>query len=83
MLFQQIEGSKSTAMEGETSASNGSVFDKNNEIEAGRSSSSSATSAADKRAERMKRLRELHLRRVKPLFISVVTTKCGKAVQMT
>lgn len=52
-------------MEGETSASKSSVLDENNELEAGPSSSSSSTSAADKRAERMKRLRELHLRRVK------------------
>ena len=34
------------------------------DAEAGPSSSSSSSSAADKRAERMKRLRELHLRRV-------------------
>ncbi|RMX39710.1 hypothetical protein pdam_00008064 [Pocillopora damicornis] len=59
----ESEGSKSTAMEGETSASKSSVLDENNELEAGPSSSSSSTSAADKRAERMKRLRELHLRR--------------------
>ncbi|XP_058952994.2 pre-mRNA-splicing factor syf2-like [Pocillopora verrucosa] len=59
----ESEGSRSTAMEGETSASKSSVLDENNELEAGPSSSSSSTSAADKRAERMKRLRELHLRR--------------------
>ena len=34
------------------------------DIEVGPSSSSSSSSATDKRAERMKRLRELHLRRV-------------------
>ena len=65
-------------MEGETSASKSSVLDENNELEAGPSSSSSSTSAADKRAERMKRLRELHLRRVKLLFLFV--TKYRKAV---
>lgn len=65
-------------MEGETSASKSSVLDENNELEVGPSSSSSSTSAADKRAERMKRLRELHLRRVKSLFLFV--TKYRKAV---
>ena len=65
-------------MEGETSASKSSVLAENNELEAGPSSSSSSTSADDKRAERMKRLRELHLRRVKSLFLFV--TKYRKAM---
>ena len=60
------EHSESAAMKNQPSSSN---VEDERDTEAGPSSASSSSSAADKRAERMKRLRELHLRRVWPSFL--------------
>ena len=61
MYLFQIENSESTATK---SRSRNSSVEDDKDIEAGPSSSSASSTAADKRGERMKRLRELHLRRV-------------------